>query len=185
MAGGQRANRLRETLAALSDPTRVRIVEALTAGPRTASALARILGVEPNPLYYHLRTLKSAGVIEVVDRVHEGRLPEQRFGIAAGQGLWDDKLPLSGDCDARATFFASLLRATAAELEAAVHGSGHRDFMLTRSVLHAPSAAVHRMHDQMVALATEVAQESTVADARSYRFTVAIYELPDSTEEDT
>jgi DNA-binding transcriptional ArsR family regulator len=50
-------------LQALADPTRLRIVESLSRGPRRAGELAVDLGVNPPAMSKHLRVLLQAGVI--------------------------------------------------------------------------------------------------------------------------
>ncbi|HWJ10104.1 MAG TPA: metalloregulator ArsR/SmtB family transcription factor [Nocardioides sp.] len=50
--------------AALADPTRLRVVDVLTAGDAASSELSVRLGIPSNLLAHHLRTLEGAGVIE-------------------------------------------------------------------------------------------------------------------------
>lgn len=60
-----RANaRLDETLAALADPSRRRLIELLRERPRRAGELADALDLHPSALSRHLRLLKSGGLIE-------------------------------------------------------------------------------------------------------------------------
>jgi DNA-binding transcriptional ArsR family regulator len=55
---------LDQTLAALSDPTRRRVVDLLRRRPHRAGDLAAALGVSPPALSRHLRMLRSAGLVE-------------------------------------------------------------------------------------------------------------------------
>jgi DNA-binding transcriptional ArsR family regulator len=174
-------SQLRKTLAALSDPTRLRIVESIGIDRKTASSLARSLGVEKNRLYYHLRILERVGIIEVVDSVHEGRLPERRFALAPGQGPWGDELALSGDAEARALLAAATLTATGVELQAALRAStsgSDRERMASFS-----RGLVRTTPEVMQALSQQVADAALAAwahagdpRARDYRFTFAAYE---------
>jgi DNA-binding transcriptional ArsR family regulator len=50
-------------LQALADPTRLRAVELLSAGPRRAGELADQLGVSPPAMSKHLRVLLQAGIV--------------------------------------------------------------------------------------------------------------------------
>jgi len=50
-------------LAALADPTRRRVFEKLTAGPKAVSAIARGLPVSRPAVSQHLRVLKHAGLV--------------------------------------------------------------------------------------------------------------------------
>lgn len=55
---------LQETLAALADPTRRRILQALqNAGRLTTGQLADQVGLSPSALSYHLAKLKKAGLV--------------------------------------------------------------------------------------------------------------------------
>ena len=52
------------TLAALADPHRRRVVEALAEGPKRAGELADAVGLTPPAMSRHLRTLRQAGLVE-------------------------------------------------------------------------------------------------------------------------
>lgn len=52
---------------ALGDPLRIRLFEALWHGPRSAKELAAEVGLAPDRLYYHLRQLERAGIVEVAE----------------------------------------------------------------------------------------------------------------------
>jgi DNA-binding transcriptional ArsR family regulator len=57
-------NDLDETLAALADPTRRRVIYLLTKGPRRAGELAAATGMSGPALSRHLRVLRSNGLVE-------------------------------------------------------------------------------------------------------------------------
>jgi DNA-binding transcriptional ArsR family regulator len=52
---------------ALGDPLRIRLFEALWHGPRSAKELSADVGLPPDRLYYHLRQLERAGIVEVAE----------------------------------------------------------------------------------------------------------------------
>ena len=56
--------RLSRVFAALSDPTRLRIVELLAAGERTGAEVAESLAISPPLACHHLKQLVEAGLIE-------------------------------------------------------------------------------------------------------------------------
>lgn len=53
-----------KALAALADPTRRQMMEALAQGPRTVGALAQALPVSRPAVSQHLRVLTEAGLLE-------------------------------------------------------------------------------------------------------------------------
>jgi DNA-binding transcriptional ArsR family regulator len=57
----------------LSDPTRVRILDALTAGPMRTAALAAATGATPAALSRHLNLLRKADVVARRDVANDGR----------------------------------------------------------------------------------------------------------------
>jgi DNA-binding transcriptional ArsR family regulator len=61
------------TAGLLGDPTRVRILEALTAGPLRTAELAAATGMTPAALSRHLNLLRNAQVIARRDVVDDGR----------------------------------------------------------------------------------------------------------------
>lgn len=58
-------NRLDDTLAALSDPTRRRVVELLGASPLRAGEIAERAGMSRPAMSRHLRTLRLSGLVDV------------------------------------------------------------------------------------------------------------------------
>lgn len=58
------ARRLDETLLALADPHRRRVVDLLRERPRPAGELAREVGLAPAAMSRHLKTLRKSGLIE-------------------------------------------------------------------------------------------------------------------------
>ena len=80
---------LDETFAALSDPTRRKVVDLLRRRPRPAGELARAFGLSPPAMSRHLRTLRKSGLVE---EDHDGddarlriyRLRREPFGELRG-----------------------------------------------------------------------------------------------------
>lgn len=63
--------RLDQTLAALADPHRRRVVELLRERPRRAGELAEAAGLTPPAMSRHLKTLRQSGLVEVAGLVEE------------------------------------------------------------------------------------------------------------------
>ena len=85
----------------LADPTRIRIFDALSAGPSTVSELAERLGLPADRLYYHLDRLEEGGIVRLrairPKRVYElaGALEDEDGGSAARMSP-GDKAELAG-----------------------------------------------------------------------------------------
>jgi ArsR family transcriptional regulator len=72
------------TLAALSDPIRLRILDVLGEGKRCVCTLQETLEIAPNLLSYHLRVLREAGLVEAMRR---GRWVDYQIAAAAGNAV--------------------------------------------------------------------------------------------------
>jgi len=94
---------LDQTLAALAEPTRRRIVELLRERPRPAGELAREISVSAPLMSRHLRTLRLRGLVEEThadprdSRVRTYQLRRQRFAelqqwLQQVEALWTDQL---------------------------------------------------------------------------------------------
>ena len=68
------AARVDQTLTALADPRRRRIVELLRVQPRRAGEIAEAVGLNPPALSRHLRTLKANGLIEEAHPAFDARV---------------------------------------------------------------------------------------------------------------
>ncbi len=80
------------TYAALSDPTRRSILEALAQGPAPVSQLAAPFPISGPAISRHLRVLEAAGLI-VNDRVGKGRLCALQPDPLAEAMAWLDFQP--------------------------------------------------------------------------------------------
>ncbi|NIM04342.1 MAG: metalloregulator ArsR/SmtB family transcription factor [Armatimonadetes bacterium] len=62
------ARNLTEILKVMCDPTRLRILEALSGGPVCVSALADAVGISQSAVSQHLRVLRQAGLVTAEKR---------------------------------------------------------------------------------------------------------------------
>lgn len=93
---------LDRTFAALSDPTRRRVIELLRKKPRRAGEIADALAMSPPAMSRHLRVLKKSGLVtedELEDdaRVRVYRLERRRFTQLRGwlddvETFWEGQL---------------------------------------------------------------------------------------------
>lgn len=68
---------LLRSLQAVADPTRLRILRLLREGPRTQVEISRELRLRPPTITHHLKTLRLANLVRLVERV-DG---EKRYGV--------------------------------------------------------------------------------------------------------
>jgi DNA-binding transcriptional ArsR family regulator len=75
--------------AALLDPERIRLMDALREAPDSASGLARRLGESRQRLNYHLRVMEEAGLVELEEERPRGNFVERVMRPAARQFVLD------------------------------------------------------------------------------------------------
>ena len=78
-----------ERAAAILDPERRRLVEALAEAPDSASGLARRLGESRQRLNYHLRVLEDAGLVELQAERRRGNCTERVLRVVARRFVID------------------------------------------------------------------------------------------------
>ena len=90
--------RVLETLSALAEPNRFRIVELLRAGPRPVGEIGEKLHLQQPQVSKHLRVLKDAGLVEVQahaqQRHYELRaepLRELNAWLDRFRRIWDER----------------------------------------------------------------------------------------------
>jgi DNA-binding transcriptional ArsR family regulator len=80
---------LDETLLALADPTRRRVIDLLCRKPRRAGDLAAALDMSPPRLSRHLRILRRSGLIEDGGDEHDARVSLYRLKLESFDALQD------------------------------------------------------------------------------------------------
>lgn len=101
---------------ALGDPLRIRLFEALWQGPRSAKELSAEVGLPPDRLYYHLRHLQRAGIVEVAGyRTLPSGRAERVYRRAAAEPPGDASSP-----EEVAAFLGSVLDVTRADITTAL-----------------------------------------------------------------
>jgi DNA-binding transcriptional ArsR family regulator len=84
---------LLETLKALADPTRLRILRYLSEQPFTPSQLARRLRLRPPTVIHHMKELRLAGLVQVTYLADgEKRYALRRDALSTSQSLLDEFL---------------------------------------------------------------------------------------------
>lgn len=95
-------SRLDETLDALAEPTRRRVVDLLARGSMRAGDLAEATGSSPPAMSRHLRTLRRLGLVDAETHPEDARvrvyslrpepLEEVRGWLETVEGYWADQL---------------------------------------------------------------------------------------------
>ncbi|MGH7468010.1 MAG: ArsR/SmtB family transcription factor [Longimicrobiales bacterium] len=182
-----------ERALALLDPERQRLVEALAAGPDSASGLARRLGEERQRLNYHLRVLENAGLVEEVLQHNKSNHRERvlrpvarRFVLdpSAAGGLGDIDPEDAGDRFS-ATYLVALAARTVREV-AALSSRARRDRTRLASAsintsvrLKTPADYQSLVEDLTRAVADVVARHHDESgDGRWYRVIASAYPGP-------
>lgn len=100
---------------ALADPLRIRLFGALWHGPRSVKELAEGVGLPPDRLYYHLRQLERAKIIEI-----GGYRPLPNGKVERVYRRVEAEPPVDASSPAEiATFLGSVLDTTKADITAA------------------------------------------------------------------
>lgn len=93
---------LDDTLAALADPARRRVIELLRLAPRCSSELADALGVSRPLMSRHLRVLRKAGLVEEraaaddarqrIYRLRQAPFADLGSWVQEVEGFWNEQL---------------------------------------------------------------------------------------------
>lgn len=190
-----------DTLKALSDPTRVRLLETMIQRRSPAwsvKELAAALGVPPTRLYHHVELLLERDLVRPVERRVVSGIIETRYLPAARSFQIDRSLFAGGNDEGMAVLadtLAAMFDTARAEIEqairagAAVEGDDvppERRLLLSRGVVRLTPERAAELRHRLQALADEFGDEpgpdGWPADARSQGVFIAVYPLPDPQE---
>jgi DNA-binding transcriptional ArsR family regulator len=174
---GRRSEVWRGVHRALADPLRIRLFEALGRGPRSVKELAAEVGLPPDRIYYHLRHLERAGIVEVADyRRSQSGKAERVYRRAEVEPPSDTSSP-----EEMATFFGSVLDATRADITAAFMAKStgeRREVLVSQGVLHLDDRAVAEMRAMVAGFERRWAQPDE-AGGTPVRLMFAFVDLED------
>ncbi|MGD0708730.1 MAG: helix-turn-helix domain-containing protein [Anaerolineaceae bacterium] len=81
-----------EELKALSDPLRLRLIEAFSNQPMTTRQVARLLDEKPTRLYHHVEALEKLGLLKLVETRQNRGTVEHYYQAIAGEFTVDSEL---------------------------------------------------------------------------------------------
>jgi DNA-binding transcriptional ArsR family regulator len=180
-----------ETLKALSDPLRLKILE--TMGTRATDAwsakeLAATIGVPQTRLYHHLDVLLERDLIRVVGQRVVSGIIETRYRVAALSMRLDPKL-LAGDGEARegaGAVLSTVLDSARAELTIALRDAASRPGgteapdrpLVRRGMAMFTPARAAELRTRLDALIAEYDTDASDPAAESYGLLLALYRIP-------
>ncbi|MEO8470225.1 MAG: winged helix-turn-helix domain-containing protein [Chloroflexota bacterium] len=165
-----------ETLKALADPVRIRILEAMCSHPIqdwTVKHIAKALGTGPTKLYHHIRILEERELIHPSGQQLVRGIVETSYRTAQLELRLDRAFLSSTSDEVRSTAHAALLSVfdlARQDLEAAVQGglvaadgvgplAG--PFILTRTLIRTTHARSIELRERMQSLLHEYADDSS------------------------
>lgn len=166
---------------ALADPLRIRLLEWLWETHRSARELADCAGLPADRLYYHLRQLEQAGLVEVTEyrRLARGKV-ERVYGSAEAEPPGDDAGP-----EETAAFLGAMLDATTMDISAAFQAKQagrRREVDVHRGALRLTDEALAELRGHIQQLAARFAEPT--ADGTWTRVVLALVDLQDRPQAD-
>lgn len=192
-----------DTLKALSDPTRMRVLEVMASRPDrawSAKELAAALGVPQTRLYHHIEVLTERGLLKGVEQRVVSGIIETRYRVAARSFQLDRRL-FSGDADELREVLSQMLEVvfdrSRAEIEATAladpsvlskEAPTHRQVLLSRAVARLSPARAEEFRRRLGELedSFDAADPEGAAEAEGtgpYGMVVALYPLAAAPED--
>jgi DNA-binding transcriptional ArsR family regulator len=169
-----------DTLKAISDPTRVAIIELLSE-PRSVTQLAEALDVPRTRLYHHIELLQSKGVIQQVEERRVGALTERIYALTAKVYRPGARLLRRGDQDSRIDALVTLVfDTTKSDLKRAIVSGdaklGEGGIGVGRTIANlSPARAAEFLGELEDLVARYDEAHSEAEDARPFAFVWAMY----------
>jgi DNA-binding transcriptional ArsR family regulator len=168
------------TLKAISDPTRVAIIE-LLAEPRSVTQLAEALEVPRTRLYHHIELLQSKGLIQQVEERRVGALTERIYALTAKVFRPSARLLKRGDQGSRVDALMTLVfDTTKSDLRRAIVSGDARlgagEIGVGRTIANlSPARATEFLRELEALVARYDDAHENSEDARPFAFVWAMY----------
>lgn len=180
-----------DTLKAISDPTRMRLLEVMVTRQEPAwsvKELAVVLGLPQTRLYHHVELLLERGLLRAVEQRVVSGIIETRYRVAARSFQLDRRL-FAGDTDEAREVLSGMLDAVfdrpRTEVEEAVRADRsilskeaplHHQLFLSRGVARLAPARAEELRRRLVALEEEFDHDDA-EPAEPYGLVIALYPL--------
>jgi DNA-binding transcriptional ArsR family regulator len=178
-----------ETLKALSDPVRLRILETMVSRPHeswTVKRLAEALGTGPTKLYHHVGILEERGLIRiagtrVVSGIIETRYRIAQLSLRLDRGLLSAGIPETVD-DLMRTVLDGVRDGIVESLAAGVADNApdappHRRLLLSRGLARVRRERAAELHERMRALLAELDEIHDDPDGEPFGYLVGLYPM--------
>jgi len=116
-----------EQVRLLSDPFRLRLIQAFAEGPRTIRDVAEDLGYSVTRLYRHVDALHAAGLLDITEERQKRGTVERTFQTVARRFEADHRLFDDDDAGGGSGAARDLLRGVEGEILDALKDDGARD----------------------------------------------------------
>ena len=181
-----------EVLKAISDPTRMRLLEVMVTRQDPAwsvKELAAALDVPQTRLYHHIELLGERGLIRAVEQRVVSGIIETRYRVAARSFRLDRRLFAGGADEARAMLHETLaivFDRARDEVEAAVAGDAadlspdappHRQLLLSHGLVRLSPERAAEFRRRLRELQAEYDHEADDRGGQTYGVVLAVYPL--------
>lgn len=187
-----------DTLRAISDPTRMRMLETMVTRPDGAwsvKEIAAALGMPQTRLYHHVELLAGRGLIRAVEQRVVSGIIETRYRVSARSFQLDRRL-FAGDGDeTRQALHETLLAvfdSSRIEVEDAIRlgavdpsddAPDHLKLLLSRGVARLSPARAAELRRRLVELEREFDHDDA-EEGEPYGLVLAVYPMPPVKEHD-
>lgn len=182
-----------ETLRAISDPTRMRILETMVQRHDAAwsvKELAAALEMPPTRLYHHVELLLERDLIRPVERRIVSGIIETRYAVTALNFQLDRTLFAAGSHDGLAVLHETLravfdtarseleLAIRLGSIDASADAPPERRLFLSRGLTRLSPARATELRERLTALLEEYSDDDAGSEAIAWGIVAALYPLP-------
>lgn len=160
-----------EGLKALSHPVRMRILEELAARDASVVDLAESLGTTRHRLYYHVKKLAEAGLVESAGEREDAGVTEQVWRAAAKSFTIDEHFSPVAIKGAINTMFRRTSREVAEQMK---QPEGKRTLDVLRGTANLTTEQVREIVQRVHQMATEMEAHEPGPDSRPFGFLWAV-----------